>query len=66
MAKKVTAWVTVATAKSRSRKGVEYEVRMSRQLGTLYCTCPAWKFQRVPAGEHKACGHIDDFKAGRI
>ena len=26
--------------------------------GTVYCTCPAWRFQRRPAGDREPCKHI--------
>ena len=34
-----------------------YEVRCGHD-GVVYCTCPAWRFQKQSAGSRKPCKHI--------
>ena len=33
-------------------------VRMPKSGGKIYCSCPAWKFQKLPAAE-RTCKHCD-------
>ena len=33
-----------------------YEVRLGKD-GNVYCTCPAWKFQRKPVAD-RVCKHM--------
>ena len=33
--------------------------------GVVYCTCPAWKFQRLTA-EGRTCKHIKSWSAGQL
>lgn len=42
-----------------SKPGVVHVVQMSDRDDTLYCPCPAWRFQAGrPAAERKDCKHI--------
>ena len=52
--------VVVATVASRSRQGVFYEIRETL-MGTIYCTCPAWMFQKLPV-EARTCKHIAEYR----
>jgi predicted nucleic acid-binding Zn finger protein len=36
--------------------GNEYTVKQGRD-GVVYCSCPAWKFQRKPAAQ-RTCKHV--------
>jgi len=42
----------------------QYELRMSAQ-GQVYCTCPGWKFQRLPTSQ-RTCKHLRRFWLGQI
>ena len=52
---------SLATFKSASRPGVTYDVIMGDNQH-VYCSCPAWKFQRKPALQ-RTCKHIEQFRA---
>ena len=45
-----------------SGQTANYTVKQGRD-GVVYCSCPAWRFQRVPARQ-RSCKHIR--KAARI
>jgi hypothetical protein len=42
---------------SASRPGSAHACCKSRRNGDLWCTCPAWRFQRIPATE-RTCKHL--------
>ena len=39
----------------RTREG--WQVRMGKD-GRMYCTCPAWRFQRARIEDRKPCKHM--------
>lgn len=39
------------------KKEGKWEIRIGSD-GRLYCTCPAWRFQRVRVEERRPCKHI--------
>jgi predicted nucleic acid-binding Zn finger protein len=41
---------------SLTEVGQSYEIKRGRD-GVLYCSCPAWRFQRKPAAE-RSCKHM--------
>lgn len=47
---------TVVRMESSSRPGTFHEVRQGRD-GNIYCSCPAWRFQRKPPME-RTCKHL--------
>lgn len=36
--------------------GTKYTIRQGRD-GVVHCSCPAWRFQRVPAAQ-RSCKHV--------
>jgi len=48
--------MSVVTMKSQSNPNLSYEIRQAKN-GHIYCTCPAWKYQRKPVQE-RTCKHI--------
>lgn len=46
----------LATVPSSSDPSKSYEIRMGND-GNVYCSCPAWKYQKVPPKE-RTCKHI--------
>lgn len=46
---------------SKSNPAKTYEIRRGKDE-TVYCTCPAWKFQRLQAGG-RTCKHLKSFFA---
>lgn len=38
-----------------------YELRVGAKDGNVYCTCPAWRFQKTAAGK-RTCKHIKAFE----
>lgn len=51
----------LASVPSDSDPSRTYDVRKGRD-GNVYCTCPAWRFQRKPVAE-RTCKHIDRLAA---
>ena len=51
----------ITTVRSESNPSKTYEIRKSNRDGTVYCTCPAWKFQKVSAGQPRMCKHLRGF-----
>jgi hypothetical protein len=51
----------LAKVPSMSKEGVGYDVRKGAD-GNIYCTCPAWRFQRKPLME-RTCKHIKALSA---
>lgn len=49
----------VATFQSFS-SDEEYEIREASDKSHLYCSCPAWKFQKLPPNK-RTCKHIKAF-----
>ena len=44
---------------SETRPGVVHQIRMGAD-GNVYCTCEAWRFQRLPVRE-RSCKHLRAF-----
>ena len=54
------------TVPSKSVPGKTYEIRKGGD-GTIYCTCPAWKFQRVSPGHNqRTCKHLTGWCAKQL
>ena len=49
---------------SFTTKGTFYEIRQADDGKTLYCTCPSWRFQRLPP-KQRTCKHLKAFAAAR-
>lgn len=47
----------LATVASDSDPDREYEIRRGGD-GVVYCTCPAWKFQKGVSPRFRSCKHI--------
>ena len=45
----------VGRYKSKSRKGVTYQVRYNKVTQELSCNCPGWTFKR---GTQRKCRHV--------
>jgi hypothetical protein len=43
--------------KSQSQPGTQYEIRLSKDGSHTYCTCPSWRFQRLPPRQ-RTCKHL--------
>jgi hypothetical protein len=57
MTTKTKRAAVIATYKSKSNPDADpYEVRISRQDGAIFCSCPGWKFK-------KNCTHLKQFFA---
>jgi predicted nucleic acid-binding Zn finger protein len=57
-ATKSPKYVVVSLARSVSKPENFYEIRFSFRDGLHYCTCPAWKFQRVAKNQPRICKHL--------
>jgi hypothetical protein len=55
----------LAIAPSKTNPSKSYEIRRGAD-GVVYCTCPAWRFQRLKSGETRTCKHIAAFAAGAL
>jgi predicted nucleic acid-binding Zn finger protein len=51
----------IAYVPSSSNPSVSYEVRLGKD-GNVYCTCPNWKFQKLPPKE-RSCKHMKALSA---
>jgi len=47
--------MTIAKVRSSSNPDKVYEIVQSDKDGTVYCTCPAWKFSK---SSPKMCKHM--------
>jgi hypothetical protein len=56
----------LATVPSQSNPSKSYEIKEGADH-TIYCSCPAWKFQRVTPGKNqRTCKHLKAFFAGQL
>lgn len=51
--------MVIAKVSSKSNPDKQYEINAHGD-GVVSCTCPAWKFQRIPA-DARTCKHIREF-----
>jgi hypothetical protein len=51
----------LAEYESDSTPGKMYQVMMGED-GVVYCTCPAWRFQKGRSPSERVCKHIRRFK----
>jgi hypothetical protein len=49
----------LAKVTSETRPDVAHEIRMGAD-GNVYCTCEAWKYQRLPVAQ-RTCKHLQAF-----
>jgi len=47
----------ITTVSSKSNPEKSYEIRRGND-GVIYCTCPAWRYQRLKKGETRTCKHM--------
>jgi hypothetical protein len=47
----------LATVPSKSNPEKSYEIHMGKD-GNVYCTCPAWKYQKGVSPKDRTCKHI--------
>lgn len=59
----MSAATVLAHVPSSSNPSVAYEIRLGGD-GNVYCTCPAWKFQKLPPKE-RSCKHMKEL-SGQI
>jgi len=57
--------VVLAVAPSKTNPNKTYEIRRGAD-GVVYCTCPAWRFQRLRKGETRTCKHLAAFFAKQL
>jgi len=55
----------LAVAPSKTDPSKSYEIRRGKD-GTIYCTCPAWRYQRLKKGEKRTCKHLAAFFAQQL
>lgn len=58
-----TATTVKISVESSSKPGCYYIVQKHKD-GVLSCSCPAWRFQKSPAGSRNLCKHIKAALAG--
>lgn len=46
---------------SSSRTGSKYSLTLSKDGSTVYCSCPAWRNQKIPSNK-RICRHIKLFE----
>jgi len=51
----------LAVMRSMSNPNKAYQVTLGED-GVVHCSCPAWRFQKLPPSERK-CKHIRQFEA---
>lgn len=54
----------IATVPSHSNPAKSYNIRMGKD-GNVYCTCPAWKFQKVHP-KARTCKHLKAFAKSAV
>lgn len=54
----------LAVVSSKTDESKKYEIRRGKDQ-TVYCTCPAWRFQRVSTSS-RTCKHLKSFFAGQL
>ena len=54
----------LATVASSSNAEIQYNICRGGDK-VVYCTCPHWKNQRLPAA-HRTCKHLKSFHAGQL
>lgn len=59
------AKTVLAVAPSKSDPSKSYEIRRGKD-GTIYCTCPAWRYQHLKGGETRTCKHLAEFFARNL
>ena len=52
----------LATYRSKSNPDRRYYINKAKD-GSVYCSCPAWRFQHKPAKD-RTCKHTDDYTSG--
>jgi len=52
----------LATYRSASNPDRRYYINRAKD-GSVYCSCPAWRFQHKPASQ-RTCKHCEDYKSG--
>jgi hypothetical protein len=55
----------LAVAPSKTNPSKSYEIRRGKD-GVIYCTCPAWRYQRLKKGETRTCKHLAAFFAREL
>jgi len=55
----------LAVFPSKSKPGHSHAVARSHSTGDTWCTCPAWKFQRIPPAD-RVCKHIKRVAAASL
>lgn len=55
--------VILARVPSDSVPGFMYEIRQSKKTGHCYCSCPSWKYSKLPATA-RTCKHLKRLAAG--
>ena len=54
----------LASVPSKTNPDLSYEIRRGKD-GVVYCSCPAWKHQRLPVA-HRSCKHLKSFHAANL
>jgi hypothetical protein len=56
--------LVVGKFQSMTSPGKFYEIRRGKD-GVVYCTCPAWKFQKKEYGQPRTCKHLKSLMLGQ-
>jgi hypothetical protein len=57
--------MVLALFPSKSNPSKVHAVARSHKTGDTWCTCPAWRFQRIPAAD-RVCKHIKRIAAASL